>query len=148
MAGADGRSAQGLRLIWALVFALLLAPALGQMHRAVHGHGTAVPGVRLATAQTVQALAAPRLVKETGAQDAKQGAAQDWVHALFAGHHPAECQLLDQLHHSLGAPPPALSLAQALPPAGLALPALQAPRGTTSAAHFDARAPPRLLSQG
>ena len=79
--------------------------------------------------------------------DANGCSSGDWIHALFAGHGPAECQLLDQLHHALAGPPEAIELPQALPAAHFALPATTAPRAIPSAAHFDARAPPALAAR-
>ena len=66
------RLARRLALAW-LVLALVLAPALGQMHRVLH-----LP-------------VAVGLAQPTG-HDHGLG-------ALFGGHSPADCQLLDQLHH-------------------------------------------------
>ena len=66
------RLARRLALAW-LVLALVLAPALGQMHRVLH-----LP-VALGLAQPA-------------GHDHGLG-------ALFGGHSPADCQLLDQLHH-------------------------------------------------
>jgi len=65
------RLARRLALAW-LVLALVLAPALGQMHRVLH-----LP-VALGLAQPA-------------GHDHGLG-------ALFGGHSPADCQLLDQLH--------------------------------------------------
>lgn len=101
--------------VWWLLLALALAPALGRMHRVVH------------------------LPAELGVQAAS--AHGHGVGALFAGHNPADCQLLDQLTQG-GVPVaewPALASAPApaCPPAAAAQPLL--PR---AALPFQARAPP------
>ncbi len=106
--------ARRLGALW-LVLALALAPALGRMHRVLH----------LPAALGVSAAAAH----------------SHGLGALFAGHSPADCQLLDQLAQG-GAPVaewPALAAAPtpACPPAPAAQPLL--PR---AALPFHARAPP------
>ena len=157
-------------LVWALVWAMLVAPVLGQMHRAVHAAGgegrasvTALNGLSSLAAwdssdpADKQELAAYHAAGSfADCDDDGAGAARSlsgaqahggWIHALFAGHGPAECQLLDQLHHALAGPPAAIELPQALPAAHFALPATTAPRAIPSAAHFDARAPPALAAR-
>ena len=142
-------------LVWALVWAMLVAPALGQMHRAVHAAGegrTSVAALHgLSSLDSAAYHAAASFVDCDGAGAARSlantQAHASWIHALFAGHGPAECQLLDQLHHALAGPPAAIELPQALPAAHFALPATTAPRAIPSAAHFDARAPPALAAR-
>ncbi|MDF1485714.1 hypothetical protein PY257_11080 [Ramlibacter sp. H39-3-26] len=113
------RGAASPRWLWALLLALCLAPALGQMHEVLHG---------------------------PHAHGAHAGEAHDDAHgwaALFAGHGTAaDCHLFDQLSHGGGAAP---VLAQALP----LLPAVQAFAAPATgrlavalAAAFQARAPP------
>ena len=101
--------------LWWLALALALAPALGRMHRALH------------------------LPAELGTS-AHQAHAHGLA-ALFAGHSPADCQLLDQLTQG-GAPaaewpPLAAAPAPACPPA----PAAQ-PLRPCAPLPFQARAPP------
>ncbi|NMM79434.1 hypothetical protein B2J86_00560 [Acidovorax sp. SRB_14] len=114
------------RWLWCLLLALLLAPTLGQMHRVLHG--AHLPGA-------VSSSAASAL-------QAAGGDTASFVSILFAGHSPAECQLLDQL--ALGDGPhgaaPALlhPLPEAWPGAG-PQPHLRVRR----IAAFQARAPPR-----
>ena len=108
------RLARRLAVAW-LVLALVLAPALGQMHRVLH-----LP-VALGLAQPA-------------GHDHGLG-------ALFGGHSPADCQLLDQLHHG-GAAVAESSLPLA-PPDGqrVASPAAQ-PLRAAPPLPFQARAPP------
>ena len=108
------RLARRLALAW-LVLALVLAPALGQMHRVLH-----LP-MALGLAQPA-------------GHDHGLG-------ALFGGHSPADCQLLDQLHHG-GAAVAESSLPLA-PPNGqrVASPAAQ-PLRAAPPLPFQARAPP------
>ncbi len=111
-----------LALAW-LLLALVLAPTLGRMHQIVHG---------------VPAFAAGH-AHAAGEGTAHQ--ALDTLHALFAGHSSADCQVLDQ--QTLGG----ALLAQALPPVQAspqeppAAPPAQAPALRRLAA-FHARAPP------
>jgi hypothetical protein len=116
-------------LAWLLVWAIALAPLLGQMHRVVHAGG--------------QAAATAHGPAEAGAVS---NAPVDWVHALFSGHGPADCQLLDQLHEGMAGPPSAV----VLPPfwgeqAQPAQPAIVRD-GRMLAAFFDARGPPHPVT--
>lgn len=109
------------RVLWhwrLLALALLLAPALGQMHRALHGDGHG-PGVHSAGAPV---------------------ASFSWA-ALFSGHHASDCQLLDGLHLADAPPSTALASAHQLP---FAQPrtSTPAPLGVRRAVPFQARAPP------
>lgn len=115
------------RVLWhwrllALALALLLAPALGQMHRVLHGDGHGDghgPGVHSAGTPV---------------------ASFSWA-ALFSGHHASDCQLLDSL--SLADAPPSTALAWAHPlPFAQPLISTPAPLGVRRAAPFQARAPP------
>lgn len=101
-------------LPWALALALWLAPALVRMHEVVHS-----------TAGHVH-----------GPADSER-----WVLALFAGHGPADCELLDQ-HSAWAGPPTGGALASVHPPQEP--PAAQEQRAVFggSAAFFDPRAPP------
>ena len=108
------RPARRLALAW-LVLALALAPALGQMHRVLH-----LPGAL--------GLAQP------AAHDHGLG-------ALFGGHSPADCQLLDQLHH--GGAAVAESRVPLAQPDGQQVASLAAqPLRAAPPLPFQARAPP------
>jgi len=126
--------------VWWLALALLLAPLLGRMHQVVHGLGggpsavahLAAPGAshfdRDANASvTLQARAA--------------GQGSDALHALFAGHHGADCQLLDQLLLG-GALLAALVLPTVHGAAQAPLPEHASQAGTRQRSAFLARAPP------
>lgn len=109
------------------------------MHRVVHAASSQV------------AVLAPGLDASAG-HEASAGQdlclPENWVHALFAGHGPAGCQLLDQLSHGYAGPPAAMSFAPVAPPSAMPLPAWQVPHGVDIAAFFDPRAPPlHLLSR-
>lgn len=118
---AAAQLSRRLSLAW-LLLALVLAPTLGRMHQVLHLPGT---GGAHAAAHSHGA----------GRQ------ALDTLHALFAGHGGAGCQVLDQqtlVGAALGqAPAPAQALPQLAP---VATPVV-AP-GTRSAVPFHARAPP------
>ncbi len=111
----------------------MLAPALGRMHQVVHGSRGAAPWAQQQ--------------HKGGARGTAQQAV-DVLHALFAGHGSADCQVLDQQALGAGAwPACALPLVQALPgqaPAGLAgaAPARRRP----APLHARAPPPPRSLS--
>lgn len=118
-------------VLW-LVLALVLGPMLGQMHRVVHTTGL----------HAVQASIAG-LANADGCKAASADCTQHpWVHALFGGHGPAECQLLDQLNHSYAGPPAVASFEPVAPEGALPLLYAQAAPRPVPAAFFDARAPP------
>jgi len=111
-----------LALAW-LLLALVLAPALGRMHQVLH-----LPGA----AGSVQAQAH---------QHGAGGRVLDTLHALFAGHGDAGCQVLDQqtlVGAALGQAQAPVQAQPQLPPA--ATPA--AAPGQRRASPFHARAPP------
>lgn len=112
-------------LAWALALAIALAPLLGHMHRVVHFGDTAGAAVQ-----------------------AQQGgnATPDWVHALFDGHGPAGCQLLDQHHHGLAGPPAALVLPPLWADQASICPHRSVRDGRMRVAFFHARAPPRAIT--
>lgn len=112
-------------LAWTLVLAIVLAPLLGQMHRVVHWGGIA--------GASIHALQ----------PDPSPG---DWVHALFDGHGPAGCQLLDQHHDGLAGPSaaPVLPVPWAQPPLACPPPAVH--DGRMRVAFFHARAPPAPIT--
>ncbi len=108
-------------LVW-LLLALVLAPALARMHQVLH-----LPG----------AGGAPALAHPHGAG----GQALDALHALFANHGDAGCQVLDQqtlVGPALGQGP---ALVQAEPQRPPAAPPAATP-AQRRAAPFHARAPP------
>ncbi|RKJ94121.1 hypothetical protein [Alicycliphilus denitrificans] len=108
-----------LALAW-LLLALVLAPTLGRMHQVLHLPGGAAP--------------------QAHAHGAERQAF-DALHALFAGHGNADCQVLDQqtlVGAALGQAPALLQAQPQLPPVGAPAPA----PGTGGAAPFHARAPP------
>lgn len=119
-------------VLWALVWALLLAPALGRWHETLHGAGSrhAQPGRTAAWAQGANAQPTVAAPKESS-----------FLESLFSGHTRSDCLLLDQA-----------TLAYALPSTGLALPAaapqacaLPAPPERVARWHvalFHARGPP------
>lgn len=118
-------------VLWALVGALLLAPALGRWHEALHGAGGA-------HRQPVAAV----WLQEGGAHPtASAPAPGSFFERLFSGHTRSDCLLLDQA-----------TLAYAMPITGLALP-VAAPQACTlpapperaarwHVALFHARGPP------
>jgi len=115
--------------VWALVWALLLAPTLGRWHEALHGSGSA-------HAMRIHAVATAAPGDSALAQ-----APGTFLERLFSGHARSDCVLLDQA-----------SLGYALPSTGLALPAaapqacaLPAPPERVVGRHvalFHARGPP------
>ena len=135
-----------------LALAMVLGPTLGQMHRAVHAAGlapaaAAAPGIShaahgaAADNSNCDGLVAPSLLAEQGAAPADCPTG-NWVHALFAGHGPAECQLLDEASHGYAGPPAVAHFDAVAPESALPAPHLPRPRAIFVAASFDARAPP------
>lgn len=120
------------RLLWWLVLAMLLAPALGRIHQVLHPPAwQGQPTLGHVHAQPAAALHA----------GAPQGDCAPWLLALFVGHSHSDCQLHDQLN-AWASPP---MLAQALPAALLQEPPRHVEGRTASAgsaAFFDPRAPP------
>ncbi|MBS0508368.1 MAG: hypothetical protein JSR53_13395 [Proteobacteria bacterium] len=117
-----------LGLAW-LLLALLLAPMLGRMHQVLHA-----PTI----GQTVQGDAHPRAQDDPGSAGQQ---ALDMLHALFAGHSSADCQVLDQ-HTQLGAGFSAFALAPVTVSQAVPLGAPLCAPDTRRAAAFHARAPP------
>lgn len=117
-------------VLWALVWALLLAPALGRWHEALHGAGGAHGRPAATWAQDGG-------VHPTASAPVPGG----FFESLFSGHARSDCLLLDQA-----------TLAYALPSTGLALPAAAphtcaapAPHEHVARRHvafFHARGPP------
>ncbi|GKS98266.1 hypothetical protein AVKW3434_02780 [Acidovorax sp. SUPP3434] len=119
--------------VWWIAFALLLAPLLGRMHQVVHG---VAPGLASASVSWPAGVA-----HHATAPDARPGQGGDALHALFAGHHGADCQLLDQLLLS-GALLAALVLPTVHGAAQAPLPEHASHTGTRQRSAFLARAPP------
>ena len=109
-------------LLWWLALALLVAPALGHMHRIVHGPQTHTPQAQ---------VHAPH-AQAHGVAD------------LFAVHgDDSSCRLFDQLTHSDALPAlPVLALPLLLVP--FLFPRLERDVVAREAALFDARGPPAL----
>ncbi len=129
------RSAPVRQLLWWLVLAMLLAPALGRVHQLLHPPAW----------QGQPALGHVHLRGDAGAAHAAHAAhaatSGDWLLALFVGHSHSDCQLHDQLNAWASPPVAAPALPVALlqePPRQVALRAAFA----GSAAFFDPRAPP------
>lgn len=124
-----------LAALWALVLAMLLAPALGRVHQVLHP--LALPG--LAAHGVESALSAdPAWADPEAIGDSAPG---HWLLALFAGHGHKDCLLLDQLKAWAGPPDAVPSLSAARPQEPPAQVQVRIVAGG-SAAHFDARAPP------
>lgn len=123
------------QLLWWLVLAMLLAPALGRVHQILHPPAwQGVPAVGHAHSHAPAGAA----VQAGGGASEAPG---PWLLALFAGHSHSDCQLHDQLN--AWANPPAI--AQPLPAAFAQEPPRHVARQTASAgsaAFFDPRAPP------
>ncbi len=117
--------------LWALVWALLLAPTLGRWHQAVHGAGGAHGPLIDAALVVASAEGDVALAQSPG----------HFLERLFSGHARSDCVLLDQA-----------TMGYALPSIGLALPAaapnvcaLAAPPERVVRRHvalFHARGPP------
>ena len=109
-------------LLWWLALALLVAPALGHMHRIVHGPQTHTPHAQV------------------HAQQAQGRCVAD----LFAAHgDDSSCRLFDQLTHSDALPAmPVLALPLLLVP--FLFRRLERDIVAREAALFDARGPPAL----
>ncbi|QIL80279.1 hypothetical protein G7047_10475 [Diaphorobacter sp. HDW4A] len=116
-----------------LMLALVLSPALGLVHKVVHGSGLPAPLAIEVVAQFTQS-----------AGEAAAPQSQEGLHGLFGAHTKSECVLLDQiaLGHALMAH--ALPVAQPLP-AALPVADVPAPPLGQHAAPFRARGPPSLL---
>lgn len=112
-----------LALAW-LLLGLVLAPALGRMHQVLHGPGSGAPPAHV-----------------HGHDEAKAPHALDVLHALFAGHGSADCQVLDQQTLVGAVLAHAQAPVQTQPQPPLASAPAAAP-GTRRPAPFHARAPP------
>ena len=142
-AHAAGRVSLRRWLLGLLVWAMVLGPTLGQMHRAVHAAATSQ-----ATVAVLHGVAhGGAAVQPTDADCGDGCASNSWVHALFAGHGPAACQLLDQASHGYAGPPAMLAFVGVAPESALPRPFAAAPRAVVLAAPFDARAPPTYGSR-
>nr|WP_236597839.1 hypothetical protein [Comamonas testosteroni] len=152
-APADGRLC--LREIWVmrwlmglLALAMVLGPTLGQMHRAVHLGSSPGGKIYAAHSHAAPALSAASAEVAGDCQADRSNCASDlsWVHALFAGHGPAECQLLDQANHGYAGPVAVLAFSAPPPDSFIPRPFAPAPRSVFIAAPLAARAPPLSLS--
>lgn len=123
-------------MAWWLALALVLAPALGRMHGAVHVPQVATAGA-LAWAVSGDATA------DASAAHSPAVHAASGLLAAWDGHAQADCLVLDQLAHAL----------ESAAHAPLALPSMPQQRAAsgarwhmhpTATAAFEARAPPRL----
>lgn len=137
-------------LMGLLALAMLLGPTLGQMHRAVHAGIASSSKAYVAHSHLVQAakvvLGEAVLASDCRVDSRNCTADLSWVHALFAGHGPAECQLLDQANHGYAGPPALLAFAAPAPALALPAPFAPVPRSIFLAAPFAARAPPLTFS--
>lgn len=119
-------------LSWILLLALVLAPALGQLHRIAHGSPAATAHVH-SHAESADAQA-------DHAHDT-QGAG--WFAGLFSAHDLPDCRLYDQLTHADTLPSlPLLVLPLVLTP--FLFRRLQREAVARQADLFDARGPPAL----
>jgi hypothetical protein len=116
--------------LWFLLAAIVAAPALGHMHRIVHG-----PQAALGHGQALQ-------ISQAGAGDCSHG--HSWVEGLFSAHDDdSGCRLFDQLSQSDAlAALPALALPLFLAP--FLLRRLDRDFVARRAALFEARGPPAL----
>lgn len=117
-----------------LALALVLGPTLGQMHRVVHAaaSSTAISATSSATGATASSFA----------NDSHVALGYGWIHDLFAGHGPAECQLLDEHNHGYAGPPALQAFTPVVPDSAVPLFVPQATAGQAILAFFDARGPP------
>lgn len=119
--------------VWALLLALVLAPALGRWHQVLHA--TPAPavvalhddGVAGGSVQATPAAYAPSLLA-----------------ALFSGHAPIDCLLLDQLALDIALPCSAPVLPEAAPAVAPSAPAPER-MAVRHVALFQARGPPALV---
>lgn len=119
--------------VWALLLALVLAPALGRWHQVLHA--TPVPAVVAlyegggagGSAHATPAAHAPSLLA-----------------ALFSGHAPIDCLLLDQLALGTALPCSAPVLPVAAPDVAPSAPAPER-LAVRHVALFQARGPPALV---
>ena len=117
--------------MWALVWALLLAPTLGRWHQAVHGAGGAhAPRIEAALV-VASAVGDAALAQSPG----------NFLERLFSGHARSDCVLLDQATLGYALPSTGLVLPDAAPQAG-ALPAPPERVVRRHVALFHARGPP------
>ncbi len=137
-------------LMGLLALTMVLGPTLGQMHRAVHAGAPSKGSPHVAHLVGHALQAATGVASGAGSSDCTADTAAlggscgqgGWVHALFAGHGPSDCQLLDQASHALAGPPAVLEFAGVAPEVGQPQSWPSAPHSIFIAASFDARAPP------
>ena len=131
-------------LMGLLALAMVLGPTLGQMHRAVHAVNNTVPAKSYVAHSHVQPTS-PAVAGDCQSDNSGCAPDQGWVHALFAGHGPAECQLLDQVNHGYAGPVAIKAFSAPAPDSFIPLPFAPAPRAIFIAAPLAARAPPQFL---
>ncbi|MEG0201761.1 MAG: hypothetical protein RR718_13505 [Comamonas sp.] len=119
-----------------LALALVLGPALGQMHRVVHAAASSTATSAASSAGNAYGSAAVL------ATDSHVASGYGWIHDLFAGHGPAECQLLDEHNHGYAGPPALQAFTPVVPDTAVPLFVPQATAGQAVLAFFDARGPP------
>ena len=131
-------------LMGLLALAMVLGPTLGQMHRAVHAVNNTVPAKSYVAHSHVQPTS-PAVAGDCQSDNSGCAPDQGWVHALFAGHGPAECQLLDQVNHGYAGPVAIKAFSAPAPDSFIPRPFAPAPRAIFIAAPLAARAPPQFL---
>ena len=109
----------------ALLLALVLAPTLGQVHRALHGPGQL-----------------PHIFNSAHSANNSTDAAARSLHALFSAHQASDCLWLDQLTLADAAPSAPSALAHSAPEAQFWADTPLAPHWQRRQAAFQARAPP------
>ena len=119
------------QLLWWLVLAMLLAPALGRVHQLLHPPAWQGSGPGHVHVHAVPAAYA----------GASHGAPGPWLLALFVGHSHSDCQLHDQLN-AWASPPAASAPLPAAFAREMPRPVARRAAVSGSAAFFDPRAPP------
>lgn len=129
-------SAPARQLLWWLVLAMLLAPALGRVHQLLH------PPAWLAQPAPGHVHAHVGAAVQAAPGD---GAPDRWLLALFAGHSHSDCQLHDQLN-AWASPTAAGELLPAALPQAPPRHVEERTASAGSAAFFDPRAPPAAVA--
>lgn len=119
-----------------LMLALVLSPALGLVHKVVHGSGLPKPAAIAVVAQLAQA-------GEQSFEQAEAQPAPDVVHSLFGEHTKGECVLLDQIALGQALLAYVLLVPQSPPAGAPAVDASVEPLGQ-HATPFHARGPPSV----
>ncbi len=82
--------------LWALVLALLLAPALGRWHEALHAHGVAAGRTAYAVAVGPAGAVHAVLPTEQAVNALLAEAPRSFLERLFDGHTRSVCLVLDE----------------------------------------------------